>query len=79
MERRLELHRELAVVICSLHCSDKGRSLHHMSPRTYLSVAEPAVAREVYPWKVLTGERPVAVVAAQLCELVAEEPRRREM
>jgi hypothetical protein len=50
-----------------------------MSPRTYPSVAEPAVVREVYPWTVLIGERPVAVVAAQLCESVVEELRRREM
>lgn len=76
----MEWHRGLVVaVICSLHCSGKGRSLRHMSPRTYPFVAEPAVGREVYPWMVLIGERPVAVVAAQLCELVAEELRRRGM
>lgn len=79
MERKSEWHQELVVVICSLHCNDKDRSLHHMSPRTYPSVAEPAVVREVYPWTVLIGERPVAVVAAQLCESVVEELRRREM
>jgi hypothetical protein len=79
VERKLEWHQGPVVVICSLHCIDKGRSLHHTSPRTYPFVAELAVVREVYPWMVLIGERPVAVVAAQLCELVAEELRRREM
>lgn len=49
MERRPEWRRELVAVICSLHCSDKGRSLHHMSPWTNPFEAEPAVVREVYP------------------------------
>ena len=79
MERRSEWHRELEVVICSIRCSDKGRSLHHMSPRTYPFVAGPAAVREVYPWTVAIGERSVAVVAEQLCGLVVEELRRRGM
>ena len=68
MGRRLGLHRELVVVICSTHCSDKGRSLHHMSPQTYLFVAELAVVREVYPWKVAIEEQLVAVAAELLYE-----------
>jgi hypothetical protein len=79
VERRLGWHRELVAVTCSIRCSDKGRSLHHMSPRTYPFAAEPAAVREVYPWTVAIGERPVAVVAEQLCGLVVEELRRRGM
>ena len=79
MERRLEWHQELVAVTCSIRCSGKDRSLHHMSPRTYPFVAGLAVVREVYPWTVAIGERPVAAVAEQLCGLVAEELRRRGM
>lgn len=79
MERRLGLRRELVVVICSTHCSGKGRSLHHMSPRTCPFVAEPVVVREVYPWTVAIEEQPVVVAAELLYELVAVEPRRQGM
>lgn len=79
MVRRSGLHRELVVVICSTHCSGKGRSLHHMSPQTYPFVAGLAVVREVYPWTVAIEEQPVAVVEELLCELVAVELRRQGM
>ena len=79
MERKSEWHQELVVVICSLHCNDKDRSLHHMSPRTYSFVAEPVVVREVYPWTVAIEEQPVAVVAELLYELVVVELRKRGM
>jgi len=79
VERRLGWHRELEVVICSIRCSGKGRSLRHMSRWTYPFVAELGVVREGYPWMAAIGERPVAVVAEQLCELVAEELQRRGM
>jgi hypothetical protein len=49
VERKSEWHQGRAAAVCSLHCSDKGHSLHHMSPWTYLFVAEPAAVREVYP------------------------------
>ena len=76
MGRRLGLHRELVVVICSTHCSGKGRSLHHMSPQTYPFAVEPAVEREVYPWTVAIEEQPVAVVAELLYGLAVVELRR---
>ena len=79
MVQRSEWRREPVVVICSTHCSGKGRSLHHMSPRTYSFVAEPVVVREVYPWTVAIEEQPVAVVAELLYELVVVELRKRGM